>query len=85
MKLTLKEVIKILADYDIVHCKFPGNYSEMPAKQLTSLTLDADKRILINSEEDTPTRRAAVLSELYQTLHCLRGDFYNLPEKKAKK
>ncbi|MFH1978875.1 MAG: hypothetical protein ABII97_00595 [Patescibacteria group bacterium] len=75
--LALREVIDILAHYDLEHCRFPHNYladTGLGIPELRGLVVDDKKLILISNELGFEEARETIVHELLHCKHFLRGD-----------
>lgn len=69
MKLTLKDVIDALVDYDIRHQPLPS----MGTGNLYGLFSSGEKRIYLNSEQDRREMIDTIVHELYHAKFHMQG------------
>lgn len=76
-KLTLKDVIDVLSDYDVKHCIFPHNYlaeidDTIPV--IRGIALGEKRLILLDSEQNSEEMRETVIHEILHCKHYKLGD-----------
>lgn len=76
-KLTLKDVVEVLAIYDLEHCRFPHNYmselyNDVPI--IRGMAVGSKKLILLDREQNTEQMKETLIHELIHCKHFQLGD-----------
>jgi len=80
LKQLLRQVVNVLADYDVIHTEFPLNLLREYQKKdmIRGLAVDDKKRIYIDTNACSSDRREAAIHELLHVTYYQSGEMDNV-------